>query len=253
MKTRERKQLILETLRQQKRVMVPELIALTQSSGMTIRRDLRQLEDEHIITRIHGGAVYNEGTISLPSVRARAHDMDAQKSDIANYCAGLVREGNAVYLDAGSTNIQIAEALASRQNIAVMTHSLPIMNILSHAKGIQLFSLSGIYNDEKFGFFGEMTRQQILRFRIDICFFGTHGVSIEDGIMLPDMEDVAVKQALLERSYTKILVTDHAKIGRPSFAQLCPITAMDKIVTDKEADVEFVRKAQRLGLEVVQV
>lgn len=253
MKTRERKQLILETLRQQKRVMVPELIALTQSSGMTIRRDLRQLEDEHIITRIHGGAVYNEGTISLPSVRARVRDMDAQKSDIANYCAGLVQEGNAVYLDAGSTNIQIAEALASRQNIAVMTHSLPIMNILSHAKGIQLFSLSGIYNDEKFGFFGEMTRQQILRFRIDLCFFGTHGVSIEDGIMLPDLEDVAVKNALLERSYTKILVTDHAKIDRPSFAQLCPITAMDKIVTDKEADVEFVRKAQRLGLEVVQV
>lgn len=237
MKTRERKQ----------------LIALTQSSGMTIRRDLRQLEDEHIITRIHGGAVYNEGTISLPSVRARVRDMDAQKSDIANYCAGLVQEGNAVYLDAGSTNIQIAEALASRQNIAVMTHSLPIMNILSHAKGIQLFSLSGIYNDEKFGFFGEMTRQQILRFRIDLCFFGTHGVSIEDGIMLPDLEDVAVKNALLERSYTKILVTDHAKIDRPSFAQLCPITAMDKIVTDKEADVEFVRKAQRLDLEVVQV
>lgn len=67
-------------------------------------------------------------------------------------------------------------------------------------------------------------------------------------------QNIAVMtHSLPERSYTKILVTDHAKIGRPSFAQLCPITTMDKIVTDKEADPEFVRKAQRLGLEVVQV
>ena len=253
MRATERRKYLLEKLKTKKRISVVEMAAELGVSGMSIRRDLHSMESQSIITLVHGGAVYNEGAIAEPSAMVRYRSMWDEKNNIGNYCAGLVHEGNSVFLDAGSTNMKIAEALVNRQNIAVMTHSLPIMNILSQAKGIQLFSLSGIYDATKQAFFGAMTRQQIQRFHIDITFLGVNAIDVEDGLMMPELPDIAIKQALLERSYKTIVVTDHTKIGKKSFIRLCDVSDIQQIVVDKEANEDFVKKLQRKGVEVTLV
>ncbi len=111
MQARNRRKEVMATLKHQKTVYVKDLADSLEVSDMTIRRDLHRLADLGMVTLIHGGAVLNEGTATLDSVRARATRMSKEKSAIAARCAGLVKEGNAVYLDTGTTVMEIAEAV----------------------------------------------------------------------------------------------------------------------------------------------
>ena len=253
MQMRNRRQKVMETLKLSKNVRIAELAKELDVSEMTIRRDLKRLADMSIVTLVHGGAVLNEGAATLPNIRARAQKMMQEKSRIASYCADLIKEGNAVYLDTGTTAMEIAESLKSRKNIAVLTHSLPIRNILADSDDIQLISMPGVYNKVKKGFFGEMTCRMISRFQIDIAFIGLSAIDIKTGIMSPDFQDQAAKLAMIERARKKVAVFDHTKIGHVMFTQVCPINSLNMIVTDKLADKEFIERVRRSGVEVVQV
>ena len=253
MNTRERRRALLDALQRDKRVVVAELAERFAVTTMTVRRDLRRLAETNVVTLVHGGAIYNEGGAALPTVTARAQVMQAAKIRLARYAASLVQEGNAIYLDTGSTCMAIAQVLAERKNIAVLTHSLPVLNILAHAKNIQLISISGIYEPSAKGFFGDLAQRMIREFRIDIAFLGVTAVDAEDGVMSAVLYEQALKKALIERARKTILALDHTKIGGSSFLHVCDLKDVDGIVTDRLADAEFLKKAARLGIEVVQV
>ena len=253
MQTRNRRKSVLEALKTRKDVMINELAEELNVSTMTIRRDLKRLSEMGIVTLVHGGAVLNEGTTTLAAITARAQRMMYEKNKIAAFCASLVKEGNAIYIDTGSTTMEIAESLKSRQNISVLTHSLPVQNILTGTKKIQLIAMPGVYDETTKGFFGEITCRTIRSFRIDISFIGCSAIDLETGVMSPNLHDQSVKIAALERANKKILAIDHTKIGHVMFTQVCPVNFLDMIVTDKLADPNFVKQVQKFGVEVIQV
>lgn len=253
MQTRQRREQVLRALKEKRRVTIEGLARELEVSMMTIRRDLRRLADEDIVTLVHGGAVYNEGGAYLPALTVREKTMRREKSAIAEYCAQQIPEGSAVYLDNGSTTVEIADALRGKQNIAVLSHSLPVLNILSHAKNIQLISVSGIYEPRAKGFFGDLALRMLRQFRIDIAFLGVTAVDAEDGVMSAVFYEQALKKVLVERAKKKILAIDHTKIGGSSFLKVCDLHEIDGIVTDKFADATFITKAKRMGIEVAQV
>ncbi|WP_308546280.1 DeoR/GlpR family DNA-binding transcription regulator [uncultured Selenomonas sp.] len=253
MQTRQRREQVLIVLKERRRVTIEGLAKDLEVSTMTIRRDLRRLADEDIVTLVHGGAVYNEGGAYLPALTVREKTMRREKSAIAEYCAQQIPEGSAVYLDNGSTTVEIADALRGKQNIAVLSHSLPVLNILSHAKNIQLISVSGIYEPRAKGFFGDLALRMLRQFRIDIAFLGVTAVDAEDGVMSAVFYEQALKKVLVERAKKKILAIDHTKIGGSSFLKVCDLHEIDGIVTDKFADATFIAKAKRMGIEVAQV
>ena len=253
MNIRDRRDKVMEALKINKRVFADDLAKDLNVSPVTIRRDLKRLADMSIVTIVTGGAVLNEGTTALPNLRARSQKMIQEKNKIAAYCADLIKEGNAVYLDTGTTNMEIAEAIRNRKNIAVLTHSLPVQNILADSEDIQLISMPGIYCKIKKGFFGEMTCRMINRFQIDIAFIGLSAIDLKTGVMSPDFQDQSAKLAVIERAKRKVAVFDNTKIGQVMFTQVCPINALNMIVTDKLADKEFIEKVKKFGVEVIQV
>ena len=252
MNSRERRNFLLQELQEAKAVYVRELAQRLEVSDMTILLDLHRLADMNIVTLVHGGAVLNEGTAALANVSARSLRMTKEKNAIAEFCAGLIKEGNAIYLDTGSTNIEIAEELKNRQNIAVLSHSLPIHNILSANDKLQLIAMPGFYRSSPHGFFGDLTCRMIKNFRIDIAFLGICSIDAS-GIMSPDFDDQAVKLALLERANKKVVVFDHTKINHLSFIQVCNLKDIDMPGTDKQADKKFLTAAEKQGVEIVQV
>lgn len=243
----------MEELRENKSVYISDLAKIFDTSIMTIRRDLNKLAEMGIITLVHGGAVLNEGMMYVPAADARIAVMADEKYKIAKYCASLIRPGNAVYLDSGTTTTEIAEAIKTMPNIAVLTNSLPIQNILADFEKIQLFAMLGVYDKSLGGFFGDMTCRSIRSFRVDIAFLGVDSINISNGVTTPNLKDQSVKMAAIECAKKKIIVADHTKINKVSFAQVCPINALNMIVTDKAADKEFIEKARKRGVEVVQI
>ena len=128
-----------------------------------------------------------------------------------------------------------------------------MLNILSGAKNIQLISVSGIYEPRAKGFFGDLAQRMIREFRIDIAFLGVTAVDAEDGVMSAVFYEQALKKTLIERARKTILAIDHTKIGGSSFLHVCDLKDIDGIATDKLADTTFLKKAARLGIDVVQV
>lgn len=240
MHTRERRSALLAALKEKKKVTVAELASAFDVTTMTIRRDLKRLADENIVTLVHGGAIYNEGGTTLASVGVRALLNQQGKSQLGRYCASLVQEGNAIYLDSGSTCMSIA-ALAGRQNIAVLTNSLAVMNILAGSTGLQPFSMGGIFDHGTNGFFG------------DLAFLGVSSLSLEGGVMSPTANDQALKRTLFETARQKIVVVDHTKIGHESFLRVADLREIDTLVTDKQADKDFLAGARRQGVAIVQI
>ncbi len=255
MNSRERRKKIMDELRTNKRVYISNLTNEFDVSSMTIRRDLQKLSEMGIVTAIHGGAVLKEGMMAsaFATIDARAKKMILEKAKIAQYCAGLIKEGNVIFLDTGTTIIEIAEAIKERQNIAVLTNSLPVQNILSDSEKIQLFAMPGIYDKTISGVVGDMTCRMIRTFNVDIAFLGLDALEISMGVTTPNLKDQSVKIAILERAKKKIAAVDNTKINKINFAQICPINALDMIVTDKAADKEFIEKARKRGVEVIQI
>ena len=253
MHTRERRSALLAALKEKKKVTVAELAKEFEVTTMTVRRDLKRLADENIVTLVHGGAIYNEGGLALATVGARSLLNQQDKNELGKYCASLVQEGNAIYLDSGSTCMSIAAALAGRKNIAVLTNSLAVMNILSNSSGLQLFSMGGIFDYGTNGFFGDLACRMIRGFRIDLAFLGVSSLSLAGGVMSPTASDQALKKTLFEAARKKIVVVDHTKIGRESFLRVADLREIDTIVTDKKADKDFLAGARRQGVAIVQI
>lgn len=251
MHTRPRRIRILETLTAQKTVSIKALAEQFEVSSMTVRRDLRRLAEQGVVTLVHGGAVLNEGTTSIAAVDTRLTQMQEEKFHIGKLASSLVKEGNAVYIDAGSTAMGIAEALAERRNIAVLTHSLPVMNILARAKDVQLISIPGIYHPEYKCFLGELTQRVIHSFHIDIAFLGFSSVDMKEGLTTPDLRDAAVKREILQQTKRAVMAIDHTKIGRVALTKVADLNVIDVILTDSEADADFVARARRMGIEVL--
>lgn len=253
MNLRERRNNLLNELEAGKRVYIKDLAKNFDVSEMTVRRDLNKLSALGLVTLVHGGAVFNEGGAAALNVTFRERQMQREKNLLGQYCSTLIGEGNSVYLHCGSTLANIADALLTRQNIAVISNSLQVLNMLSGAKNIQLIALAGIYEAVNKGFYGDMTQRTVKNFRIDIAFLGADAVSLEHGLMLSVPADAGLVRAVLESARKKILVTDHTKINREAFLKICDMREFNQIITDKQADEDFIRRVRRTGVEVVQV
>lgn len=253
MNTKERRNYILKLLQEKKRLFLAALEKELNVSAMTIRRDFHRFTAMGIATPILGGIVYIEGGTALPTILARAPRMKVEKYNIGAYCSSLINEGNAVYLDTGTTAFSIADALMSRKNIAVLSHSLLVQNLLANNDNIQLFGVPGVYRNNAKGYFGDLACRFIRGFRLDIAFLGSSAISIDGGLTSPEVYDQAIKRAIIETARQVVLVVDHTKINHNSFLQVCPIENINIIVTDKHADLDFIAAAKRRGVKVVQV
>lgn len=127
------------------------------------------------------------------------------------------------------------------------------MNILAGSTGLQLFSMGGIFDHGTNGFFGDLACRTIRGFRIDLAFLGVSSLSLEGGVMSPTASDQALKKTLFEAARQKIVVVDHTKIGHESFLRVADLREIDILVTDKQADRDFLAGARRQGVAIVQI
>jgi len=253
MNAQNRRKKILEELEKNRAVNITELAEWLDVSSMTVRRDLNRLAEQGIVTLVHGGAVLNMGTTALQTMNFREKKRRLEKNHIGRFCAQLIKESESVFIDCGSTTKGIAEALTNRNNITVLTNSLPVMNVLTSAKNNKLISVPGEYVDSIKGFVGQMAVDFISQFQIDIVFIGVAAFDLEHGMSSPSIMDAGVKRALLRQARRKILVLDHSKFGVNSFMTFGAAADIDMIVTDQGVDANLVEAIRHAGIEIVLV
>jgi DeoR/GlpR family transcriptional regulator of sugar metabolism len=253
-----RRHAILEELMQHQAVRVTELSQTFGVSEVSVRRDLSHLERQGFLRRIHGGAV------PVPNARAQlsqamqgttAHA--AEKAGIGRAAAELVRPGDRLLFDSGTTVLEVARHLPpdlrESGNLTVITSSLPIVRELGPCKGIHLILLGGVYLPQYEVVIGPPTVAQLNGLHADKLFLGADGLTFARGVTTANVLEAEVDRAAIAAASQVIIVADSSKIGLIGLTTIMPLDDIKKLITDVGAPAEFVAELRKQGVEVILV
>ncbi len=244
----ERQKRVLEIIRQRNAVRVDELCEALSVSPATIRRDLEILEGEGAIRRVHGGAVDALARLDEPQFDDKAGLAGEEKRWIARRALNYIREGDTVYLDGGSTVLELAHLLRDRGDVTVVTNSLRAALELA-SSGPHLILLGGEFRRRSQTVVGTLTRSLMETIYLDVAFMGTIGITAF-GLTTTDPNEAYTKQLVMTRAQQVVLLADHTKVGKVSFAHAGDVKDIHVLITDKGADAGFIKAVGKAGVKV---
>ena len=224
---------------------VDELAAHFGVSRMTVHRDLKVLEEQGIVRRVHGGVTVHSSNLADSTILYRSRLADAEKNALARAAVELVEPGQAVILDDSTTVVHLAAHIVSRKPLTVISSSLTVIETLKDAHGIETICLGGHYNPRFNAFFGYFCERTVGYLRANILFMSTS--TVLGTVAYHQQEEVVkVKRALMNAADRKVLLIDSSKFGRTALIHLASLTEFDDVITDdgiSAADEETLRKA----------
>lgn len=252
---RERRDRIAGIAQDQGRVSVAQLSELFGVTDVSIRRDLVILEDAGRLRRVHGGAVAVSRTSGLSIYALKARENRDRKARIGLAAAALIGAGDVVAFDSGSTVAQVAVHVPGplRRGSAVMavTNSLPIIDEIARWDSPHLICLGGLYLPDYQALVGPQTVSDLRELSADIVFIGCDGLTVDTGLTTPHVLVAEVGAMMAARARTVVAVADATKIGRRGFTPIVPLSTLDVLVTNEDADPRLLQAARVAGVEVI--
>ena len=247
----ERLDRVREIARGERVVRVDDLVRRLGVSTATVRRDLEELERSGEIRRVHGGAVSVESRLEEPLFDDKAGLAAREKQRIAEAAAAMVKPGETIYLDGGSTIVAMARLLRDRSNVTVATNSLRAAIELAGA-GPRLILIGGELRRLSQTVVGPLTRRLLEDLQFDRAFMGTLGFTL-DGLTTTDPGEAYTKELVMRRAREVILLADSSKAGKVLFARSGGLERVQTIVTDRGLPESWVRDLSRRGVKTVRV
>jgi DeoR/GlpR family transcriptional regulator of sugar metabolism len=245
-----RRELILRTLRRDGPAAVGSLAERLGVSQATIRRDLVHLDKEGRLSRVHGGAVAATDTDD-PFAEVALHNT-AEKDAVATHAAELIKDGEAVLLDIGTTAHRLARKLHGR-SLTVITSNLMVYEELKDDVDIQIVLLGGIVRRSYHSLVGFLTEDNLRQVHADRLFLGTSGVRPGGQVMDTTTVEVPLKRAMIAAADQVVLLTDASKFPGTGIAKVCGPEDIDVVVTNAPADPVTRAALRDADVEVFEV
>lgn len=247
----ERQARIVDLVAQRRRVSVVDLCDTFSISEATARRDLELLAGQGKVQRVHGGAIAAQSAPPELPILQRQAEQAAEKARIGRRAAGLIQDGETVFLGSGTTVLEVARNLTGR-SLTVITNSLPVINLLAGQPEMTLVVLGGMLRPSELSFIGHITEQDLSEVRADRVIIGARSISLETGLTNDYLPETLTDRAILRAGREVIVVADHTKFGRVSAALLAPLDRIQTIVTGSETAVEYLNQLSILGLRILK-
>ena len=242
----ERKQLILEELQEHHVVSLEKLVSLLETSESTVRRDLDELEAENKLRRIHGGAELPHSLQQEESIQEKSVKNLQEKKLLAQKAASLIKEQDVIFIDAGTTTAFLIKEL-SNKDITVVTNSIHHAVQLVE-KQIPTVMVGGSVKMTTDASIGGVALNQINQLHFDRAFIGMNGVD-ENYYTTPDMEEGAIKRAIIDNAKQTYVWVDASKVGQTCFAKVAPLKRAVVITSKGQKMVEALKEKT----EVIEV
>ncbi len=245
----ERRNLILEKLQEEHKVVVSELSALFEVSEETIRRDLDRLEREGFAVKSYGGAVLSENSSLDMPFNVRKKRNVTGKQIIGDLVEGLISEGEHIIIDPSTTAVSIVKALKNRRKLTVITSSVEVLIELSDVSGWNVICTGGTLWENYLTLVGARAADAIRSFYADKAIFSCKGIDLSRGITDSHEMLSQVKQAMLASARQKILAADHTKFDNVAFSRICELTEVDVVVTDLRPSEQWLAFFEENGIQ----
>lgn len=245
----ERKQLIIDRLKQERRVYVSALSRELSVTEETIRRDLKELEKRGLAVRSHGGAVLNEGSIIQTFAERETVNHDL-KLKIAKCVQDFIQSGMVIMVDASTTTKMVIEEVDPKKDLTIITNSYSLIADLSDKRNLRFIATGGECCGVYKAYVGSDALTTIRHYNVDLAILSCHSLSLECGYMESNQQEGDVKYAMSKQAKRTIEVADHTKFNRRSFANVLSFSEVDLLATDEQPDQAWLDyfESHKLGL-----
>lgn len=251
---------LLELLAAEGQLTVEQAAERLGVSAATIRRDFDDLAGQQMLTRIRGGAVAQAVTYDLP-LRYKSERHPTEKQRIAAVTAGLVRAGQIVGLNGGTTTTEVARALAIRPDlqgggplapaVTVVTNALNIATELAVRQNLKLVTTGGVARPQSYELTGPLATGVLEQVILDVAILGVDGIDAEAGATAHHEGEASINRLMTQRASRVIVAADSSKAGRRAFARICSAAEIDVLVTDAGIDPVHADRLTDAGVKVV--
>ena len=248
-----RRQAILAALLRENTLSVRTLADRFRVSPMTIYRDLQQLERQGRVIRTVGGAMIRPTLQYGPRWSERFQKQADVKRRLGAAAAALLREGETVLLDAGTTILEVAHHVSASSHLTVVTNSLPAAAALGECAGITVLMPGGEYHAETASLLGPVATNFLRDIHADTLLLSTAAVSLDQGLTNFSMDSVAMKRAMIAQARRVILVADYTKFRQQALMTVAPITAVHILLTDTRLPLSIRHRLEQLGIQLLLV
>jgi DeoR/GlpR family transcriptional regulator of sugar metabolism len=244
-----RRQSLIDTLRKQPGLRVPELARALDVSEGTVRNDLNALEEQGVLVRVHGGAVLNQQDQFQNNSFVRRYQQNAAaKLAIAREAAVLVNDGDSILLDASSTVYYLAKALSERRHLRVMTNGFEVAREMAQNSTNVVILIGGIVNNESSSVTGLLSERIIEELHIQKAFLSCSGFSLERGLTEVLLSEAQIKRKAIESSQQLFALVDSTKFGKEDLTSFARPEKINRLFTDQQLSSEWAERLKAVGV-----
>ena len=249
----ERHQFILEQIRTKGHVNVIDLCHTLNVSSVTIRKDLKLLEEKNLLYRTHGGATAKNLYTADRPVNEKEKLQSAEKMRIGAAAAKTIVTNDSIIIASGTTVLALAKNIPPLEGLMVITSALPIaLELLKHPN-IEIMQLGGILRKSSSSVTGPYSQTPLADFFCSKLFLGVDGIDPEYGLTTTNVMEAHLNRRMISVSQKVIVLTDSTKFGKRGFGKICGLEEVDQVITDNGIPEHYIQSLEGMGIQVTIV
>lgn len=243
----ERRNKIMNMLYEKRSILVQEAAAAFNVTEETIRRDLKELESQGLLTRTHGGAILADDIRLETPLNIREGINISGKDIIGKYAAGLINDGDTILLDASTSSLYVAKHIKNKKNLTVITNAERVIVELSGCEDMTLISTGGILRRKSLSYVGRAAENTISNYYANKLFFSCKGFSPKRGLTDSNEQESEIRKTMIRCSNQVVFLCDHTKFDKVGYVNTAKLSDIDLIVTDEPFPVEWAEYGAELS------
>lgn len=247
----ERHQSILQQLQNKGRVDIQELSDLLQVSGVTIRKDLKLLEERNLLFRTKGGGSVNNPYAAEKPINEKEFINVEQKKKIARAALQLTAQTDSIIIGSGTTVYELSKCLFPSKHLIVITPALKVGLELYNRPHVEVLQLGGLIHQSSASAAGTFAELILEHISCDILFLGADGIDPDFGLSITNLNETSLNQRMIHIAQKVVIMADSSKFGRRGLGRICGLEQVQCIITDNGVPAETVKILEEKGIKVI--
>lgn len=247
----ERHEYILNKIKENSKISIQELCDEMNVSSVTIRKDLKLLEEKHLLFRTKGGASSsNPYATDKPILIKESINLD-EKNKIAKKAIEIIQDNDSILIGSGTTAYALARYLNPSEKITVITPALKVATELCNKPNIEVLQLGGLIRPNSSSVAGQYAMRILDEISCGMVFLGVDGIDLEFGITISNLTEATLNQKMIATSQKVVILADSTKFGKRGLGKICNIEDVDYVVTDQNISPNYVKSLEENGIKVI--
>lgn len=247
----DRHEYILKKIKENSKITIQELCDEMNVSSVTIRKDLKLLEDKSLLFRTKGGASSNNPyAIDKPILVKESINSD-EKNKIGKAAVEMIQDNDSIMIGSGTTAYAVARHLNPSHRLTVITPAIKVALELCNKPNIEVLQLGGLIRPNSSSVAGQYAMRILDDVSCGILFLGVDGIDLEFGVTISNITEATLNQRMLQTSQKVVILADSTKFGRRGLGKICNLDDVDYIITDQSTSPKYIASLEEAGIKVV--